>query len=715
MRTKLIFLFTILFLWSCKDDSSTPSSSQNVETTSYKVAVIMPQEIWGSIKPVAEQALQNVVKAQEGLAKSVTMNLEWVDESAENLKDEVYRITHDNTYAAIIGPKYSRHARMVAKESLSYRIPVLMPSVTSAEIQRIYAGSNRMAPNIFCMSESDLAQCQAILSIISHQLFSSVVMLLCRQDDADDYVTSFNSYLPFLARELGFRMVLPYPFQDKESMRAQIKSIAGEQDLMKLISNIVFVPATTQEMLWFDEILTEEGIEPDLASFPRIYCTDIASNDVLEKQLKHEYDGIALCGSPESGFPAMRKAFSGKEIQNGYAQFFDCFTLLGMALAHKETAGLETVREAIVAVMDACDGHGDKLGWTIESLSAGFRAIRGGQLPNMAGASGSWVFDRETHISQLGTWYGHWRFYDGAYHFVEYLTRSDYADKASMDQIWNMEMDYRFWPEASHKDFEFDFEYEPLQDRYAVVMATSTGWNNYRHQADALDIYRMLRNAGYDDDHIVLITEDDLANDPENPHPGVVHVTPDGENLHLNIKNDYKISQLTPADLENILKGNVTERTPQVVHGSKNTNVLFFWSGHGKYDGMLNWAGGEITAEEIRAAINGAQDNFRKMLLVMETCYSGSVGENLTGIPGLMVLTAAAPDEKSHADVIEGNIYLSNAFTRVFRDEVEKNPDISIYDLYTQLARHTTASHAMMYNYDCYGSVYNNTLGEYFK
>jgi glycosylphosphatidylinositol transamidase (GPIT) subunit GPI8 len=195
----------------------------------------------------------------------------------------------------------------------------------------------------------------------------------------------------------------------------------------------------------------------------------------------------------------------------------------------------------------------------------------------------------------------------------------------------------------------------------------------------------------------------------------VVHVTPDGENLRLNIKNDYKISQLTPADLENILKGNVTERTPQVVHGSKNTNVLFFWSGHGKYDGMLNWAGGEITAEEIRTAIHGAQDNFRKMLLVMETCFSGSVGENLTGIPGLMVLTAAAPGEKSHADVIEGNIYLSNAFTRVFRDEVEKNPDITIYDLYTQLARHTTASHAMMYNYDCYGSVYNNTLGEYFK
>lgn len=713
MRTKLLLLFTLLLLWSCKEESPAPGASQSVKTNSYKVAVIMPQDIWGSMKPVAEQALQNVAKAQGGLAESVALNLEWIDESAANLKDEVYRITHDNTYAAIIGPKYSRHARMVAKESLSYRIPVLMPSVTSAEVQRIYAGSNRTAPNIFCMSESDLAQCQAILSVISRQMWVSRVLLMSRQDDSDDYVTSFTAYLPFLAAELGFTKIQVCPFQDKESMRGQVKAIAAQKSADKFVSGICFVPSTIQEMLWLDEILTEEGIVQDEGfSFPRIYCTDIASNDVLERQLKHEYEGIALCGSPESGFPAMRKAFSGKEIQSGYAQFYDCFTLLGMALAHKETAGLETVREAIVAVMDACDGYGDKLGWTPEGLSAGFRAIRNGRLTNMAGASGSWVFDRKTHISQLGTWFGHWRFYDGAYHFVEYLTRSDYADKASMDQLWNMETGQRGWEKPIS---DKDFNYEPLQDRYAVVMATSTGWINYRHQADALDIYRMLRNAGYDDDHIVLITEDDLANDPDNPHPGVVHVTPNGENLHLNIRNDYKISQLTPADLENILKGNVTGRTPQVVHGSKNTNVLFFWSGHGKYDGSLNWADGVITAGEIRAAIHGAQDNFRKMLLVMETCYSGSVGEYLTGIPGLMVLTAAAPGEKSHADVIEGNIYLSNAFTRVFREEVEKNPDISIYDLYIELARHTTASHARMYNYDWYGSVYNNTLGEYFK
>ena len=282
-----------------------------------------------------------------------------------------------------------------------------------------------------------------------------------------------------------------------------------------------------------------------------------------------------------------------------------------------------------------------------------------------------------------------------------------------MDQIWDqMEKHYRGWERPIS---DKGVTYEPLEDRCAVVMATSQGFTNYRHQADALDMYRLLKNAGYDDDHIILIMEDDIASDPANPNPGVVHVTPDGENLYVNVKRDYKISELTPADLACILSGTVTERTPEVVKGGVNTNVLLFWSGHGTYDKLINWGSGKITADEIYAALQGAQGNFRKLLFVMETCYSGSVGEDLPGIPGLLMLTAAAPGEKSHADVLEGNIYLSNAFTRVFREEVEKNPDISIYNLYTELARHTTASHAMMYNTEWYGSVYENTMAEYFK
>lgn len=707
------FIFT-----SCRSENPTDGV-----TTTYKVALISPQSMWDSERSIVAGALATIDRAQRGLTRRVGIEVEWIDEDAPDLSNTVYRIVENPEYAAIVGPKYSRHARIIATASLNSRIPVLMPSVTSAEVQRIYAGSNKSSPNIFCMNESDLAQTQAMLNILRKQFAADRIILLSRGGGADDYVSSFTAYLPYFATELRFAGVEELTFSDKESLRENLLLIRSKDIYEKFTSVVFYVPSTVEDMRMMDELLTEEDITPGISiagntqyldnnTFPRIFCPDLACNVVLENALTHDYEGIALCGDPESGFPTARKAQTGKEIQSGYAQLYDCFTLIGLALAHKETASSGTLREAIVAVMDACDGYGDEFSWTEDGLRYGFQSIRNGHIPVLSGASGSWVFDRETHISQLGSWYGHWRYYDGQYHLVEYMTRSDHAQQASMDQMWDWSSDVIL----SISDETKEIVYEPLQDRYAVVMATSTGWNNYRHQADALDIYRMLRKAGYDDAHIVLITEDDLADNPQNPHPGVVHVSPEGENLHENIINDYRISELTPADLGHILSGTVTERTPEVVHGSKNTNVLFFWSGHGVYDKKINWGNtGYVMADEIHAMLSAAQPNFRKLLFVMETCYSGSVGEDMPEIPGLLMLTACAPGEKSHADVIEGSIYLSNAFTRVFREEVEQNTHITLYDLYTALARHTTASHAMMYNYASYGSVYSNTMAEYFN
>ena len=101
------------------------------------------------------------------------------------------------------------------------------------------------------------------------------------------------------------------------------------------------------------------------------------------------------------------------------------------------------------------------------------------------------------------------------------------------------------------------------------------------------------------------------------------------------------------------------------------------------------------------------------MLVVLETCYSGSVGSYCEGLPGILLLCAARSGETSHADVIEDGIYLSNRFTRIFRSEVEANPAIAIHQLYYQLATHTTASHAGLYNDASYGNVYRNKMDEF--
>ena len=261
-------------------------------------------------------------------------------------------------------------------------MPVIMPSVTSAEVQRIYSGSNKTDPNIFFMSENDMVQSQALLTVISRQMGITYIYVLSRRDDSDDYATTFNGYLPFLSMELKVGELYFYSYADKESMREQIQIIKGYSTLGNALSSVFFVPSTTEDMLWLDQILTEENIkmqgvadteaEPEeVVVFPRIYCTEMACDSSLEGVLQNEYEGIALSGSPESGFPAVQKGLSGREIHSGSAQLYDSFTLLALALAHKEKAGLETVREAIVAVMDACDGTGNDLSWTAEGSLTG--------------------------------------------------------------------------------------------------------------------------------------------------------------------------------------------------------------------------------------------------------------------------------------------------------------------------------------------------------
>ena len=82
----------------------------------------------------------------------------------------------------------------------------------------------------------------------------------------------------------------------------------------------------------------------------------------------------------------------------------------------------------------------------------------------------------------------------------------------------------------------------------------------------------------------------------------------------------------------------------------------------------------------------------------------------------MLAITAANTHETSEADVYDSTlgVYLSNAFTRTFLLHMQGNSDMSIYELYRELARSTIGSHVTLYNQKRYGSVYTNTMREYF-
>jgi glycosylphosphatidylinositol transamidase (GPIT) subunit GPI8 len=171
-----------------------------------------------------------------------------------------------------------------------------------------------------------------------------------------------------------------------------------------------------------------------------------------------------------------------------------------------------------------------------------------------------------------------------------------------------------------------------------------------------------------------------------------------------------------------IMLGHESARLPKVIHPTSTSNVFFFWSGHGGSSEGPLWGTedahsyfGKQRIKDIVTQMNEA-DMYRRLMFSIETCFSGQWGESLTGLPDVIVMTAANPRETSKADVhnSELGVFLSNAFARTFRKYVNQNNRISLRDMYIELAKTTNGSHVSIYNERNYGSVYTNTMVDFF-
>lgn len=65
-----------------------------------------------------------------------------------------------------------------------------------------------------------------------------------------------------------------------------------------------------------------------------------------------------------------------------------------------------------------------------------------------------------------------------------------------------------------------------VKSHWAILVAGSNGWGNYRHQADVCHAYQVLKAGGLKDERIIVLMYDDIANNEENPHQGTVVNSP---------------------------------------------------------------------------------------------------------------------------------------------------------------------------------------------
>ena len=695
LNTCLWAIIIAIFLCACEHETVKDDAPQYEVC---RVAVVLPME--GGLEThwhnTLELCAQNLLLASQGLEKGVQIELEWYDELRDDLPQVAAQLAGRDDITAVIGGLYSDDAKVLADAFALSNKPLFTPATTE-QLVRAYA----LGGNLWAMTETDITQCEVLLSKAIQYGAKSVALIA---DEESLYGQTFTDWFAFQAQELGLEP------KGVWSSAGDIKANTHEA----LASGADYILCAPSEVDEVGKIVQAYNAYQG-AERPKLLFSDIAyGTDVLTSlgTLSEGLEGVCFGSDPESGFDVAYEVYFGTQPTTGEAQIYDACMLIGYASVLMQTTGTD-FRKAMRQLVDGRETSTDS--WMTEDMHRTMQTLIAGKHPDLRGASGNLNFDPKVYTNVTATVYANYLVYQQKYVVLDYNT-TDGSNRADATLAgWN-------WKASQMQELGTwdDVTYCPLHERWALLVATSDGWTNYRHQADVLNIYQMLRRSGYDDDHIVLVVEDDLAQNEKNPDPGVIRTRIDGENVYRDAVVDYRTSQLTTADLQKILTGESSERLPQVLHADSDDNVFFFWSGHGS-PGRLEWLDTPdgFNAADAEAMLSAMEEKqtFRKLLWMVETCFSGSVGCVVDNHPRMLCITAANANETSKADIFDMkmNVWLSNRFTSSLQDCVAENSEMPLSDLYYRLFQNTVGSHVCIFGSKGFGNLHQQTLSEWFQ
>jgi legumain len=190
-------------------------------------------------------------------------------------------------------------------------------------------------------------------------------------------------------------------------------------------------------------------------------------------------------------------------------------------------------------------------------------------------------------------------------------------------------------------------------DHWAVIVAGSSMYANYRHQADACHAYQVFKKKGIPESNIIMMAYDDVAHSFQNPFKGKLFNKPDptgpGVDVYEGCKIDYTKGDVTPANFANVLTG---KGSGKVLKSTADDEVFVTFFDHGGV-GLIafpGWLGAaSMHKKQLQAALQTMHDNkmYKKLVFYLEACESGSMFEDMN-IPGIYGVSAANAKESSY-------------------------------------------------------------------
>lgn len=164
-------------------------------------------------------------------------------------------------------------------------------------------------------------------------------------------------------------------------------------------------------------------------------------------------------------------------------------------------------------------------------------------------------------------------------------------------------------------------------DHWAVLVAGSNGYWNYRHQADICHAYHILKQRGIPEEQIIVFAYDDIASNSQNPFPGKLFNKIDGDDVYEGCKIDYRGADINPQKFLQVLKG---EGNGKVLQSNSNSRVFINFSDHGA-PGLIAFPRGELYAKDLHETLKEMHSlqMYSEMVIYIEACHSGSMFEDI--------------------------------------------------------------------------------------
>lgn len=647
--------------------------------TPVRIGILLPLSGDVEFKEPLEWA-KDTINSQGGVGGR-QVQLVYKDTANGNVAALGQELLNDDSIHIVIGPENSDDVYALAPAFIAKKKVMITPTATSGDILRAFGKKGY----IWRTSQGDAAQVKVILTILKDKGATKVALLATN----NTYGDTFYDWFGFFATEYG----IDTPF----ILQFDPGSPELEGDVLDALKTD---PDYLVAACWPEDAATIKQAIDKSGSRTKLFLTDAAAQPALVEELgtaANGLEGTNPSADPTTGFTEAYEKKFGQRPTDFAAATYDALMIAAFTEARQDRSPFESYADSVYQVVQ---GEATVTGWNATGIRTALTDIRTGAMPWITGASGGLEYDVVLGVDPIITWYADWTIDNGSFRTIrsissENLTAGSKTDQSSVGESHAsdalMSRSSVSGPSASLGQ-KTGFR--------AVIVGPSRGWKNYRHQADALTIYSLLKKTGVADEDIILMTFDDVPTSMENPLKGDIHNVPKGQNIRAGAQVDYSGTNVSAAALKNILTGTKTASTPVVLESDAGTDVFVYIASHGSPGEIVFGSGDGIFTTSDFTTVTGSmaeEHRYRQMVFFVDTCFGESVATGATA-PGIYYLTGAAKNEPSLGAVYDMDIkqWLSDEFTSSVVSAIQANPDITFRELYPAAYKSVTGSHVRM-------------------